>query len=246
MSGRLAVVGIGPGSHDQLTQAAVNELAAAEVLVGYRAYLDRLPAALAPGRREPSELGDERERARRGVDAAAQGARVALVSSGDAGVYGMASLAIDEAVALGEGAPPLVVVPGVTAASAAAALLGAPLAVDFACLSLSDLLLPRAELLSKVEALAGVDIVLVLYNPASRTRREPWEAAVAAVQRHRPASTPVAAVRRAYREGQEVEVRDVGRMAALAVDMETVVVVGSSRTRRHDRWLYTLRDGGAP
>lgn len=242
MSGRLAVVGIGPGSPDQLTQAAVKELAAAEVLVGYRAYLDQLPVALAPGRREPYELGDERERARRAVAAAAEGARVALVSSGDAGIYGMASLAIDEAVVLGEAAPPLVVVPGVTAATAAAALLGAPLAVDFACLSLSDLLVPRAELLAKVEALAATDIVLVLYNPASCTRREPWEAAVASLQRHRAADSPVASVRRAYREGQQVEVCEVGRIGELAVDMETVVIVGSSRTRRDDGWLYTLRD----
>jgi precorrin-3B C17-methyltransferase len=176
------------------------------------------------------------------VSAAAEGARVALVSSGDAGIYGMASLAIDQAAALGEAAPELVVVPGVTAASAAGALLGAPLAVDFACLSLSDLLLPREELLAKVEALAATDIVLVLYNPASRTRREPWEAAVDALQGHRPAGTPAAAVRRAYREGQAVELTDVGGLGRLEIDMETVVVVGSSRTLRHGPWLYTLRN----
>lgn len=242
MSGRLAVVGIGPGSPDQLTQAAVKELAAAEVLVGYRAYLDRLPVALYGGRREPYELGDERQRARRAVTAAAEGARVALVSSGDAGIYGIASLAIDEAVVLGDAAPTVVVVPGVTAATAAAALLGAPLAVDFACLSLSDLLLPRAELLTKVEALAATDIVLVIYNPASRTRQEPWEAAVAVLRRHRAANTPVAAVRRACRDGQQIEISDVGCIADLAVDMETVVIVGSSRTRSSGGWLYTLRD----
>ena len=242
MTGRLAVVGTGPGSVDHLTWAAARELAAAELLIGYRAYLDLLPAALAPGRREPYALGQERERARRAVDAAAAGARVALVSSGDAGVYGTAALAVDEAVARGEAAPPLVVLPGVTAAAAAGSLLGAPLAVDHACLSLSDLLVPRAEVVARVEALAAVDIVLVLYNPASRTRREPWAAAVAALRRRRPPDTPVAAVRRAYRAGQEVELSDVGRMDRLAVDMETAVVVGSRRTRRRGHWLYTLRD----
>jgi precorrin-3B C17-methyltransferase len=133
----------------------------------------------------------------------------------------------------------------VTAATAAAALLGAPLAVDFASLSLSDLLLPRAELLAKLESLAAIDIVLVLYNPASRTRREPWDEAVAALQRHRAADVPVASVRRAYRDGQQIEVCELGRIAHLAVDMETVVIVGSSRTRRHDGWLYTLRDEAA-
>jgi precorrin-3B C17-methyltransferase len=242
MSGRLAVVGIGPGSPDQLTRAAAGELARAEVLIGYRAYLDLLPASLTAGRRETYGLGEERRRARRALEAAAAGERVVLVSSGDAGVYGMASLAIDEAVALGAVAPALVVVPGVTAASAAAALLGAPLGVDFACLSLSDLLLPRAEVLAKVESLAAVDIVLVLYNPASRSRRELWKAAVAAVQRHRPAGTPVAAVRRAWRDGQEIVLSDVGGLRDLAVDMETVVVVGCARTRRAGRWMYTLRD----
>jgi len=242
MTGRLAVVGIGPGALDQLTAAAASELAAAELLIGYSGYLDQLPASVAPGRREAYPIGDERERARRAVAAAAEGARVALVSSGDAGIYGMASLAIDQVAALGDAAPELVVVPGVTAASAAGALLGAPLAVDFACLSLSDLLLPREELLAKVEALAATDIVLVLYNPASRTRREPWEAAVDALQRHRPAGTPAAAVRRAYREGQAVELADVGGLGRLEIDMETVVVVGSSRTLRHGPWLYTLRN----
>jgi len=242
MSGRLAVVGIGPGSPEQLTQAAVKELSAAELLIGYRGYLAQLPADLAPGRREAFGLGEERARARRAVAAASEGMRVALVSGGDAGIYGTASLAIDETVAFGEGAPPLVVVPGVTAAVAAAALVGAPLAVDFACLSLSDLLLPRSELLAKIDALAAANIVLVLYNPASRSRREPWEAAVASVQRHRARATPVVAVRRAYREGQAVELCDVDGMTRLQVDMETVVIVGSSHTRQHGGWLYTLRD----
>jgi precorrin-3B C17-methyltransferase len=238
------VVGLGPGSPDQLTRAAAAELAAAEVLIGYRGYLDLLPVGLAPGRRQPSGLGEERRRARRAVAEAAAGARVALVSSGDPGIYGMASLAVDEAVALGEAAPDLAVLPGVTAASAAGALVGAPLGVDFACLSLSDLLVPRAELLERVEALAAVDIVLALYNPASRSRREPWEAAIASLRRHRRAGTPVAAVRRAWREGQEVRLSDVEHLDGLPVDMETVVVVGSRRTRRHGRWLYTLRDEG--
>jgi precorrin-3B C17-methyltransferase len=242
VSGRLAVVGIGPGSPDLLTREAARELAAAEVLVGYAGYLDLLPVEVAPGRREPSPLGVERERAQRALAAAAGGAQVALVSGGDAGIYGMASLALDEAAALGEGAPPLVVVPGVTAASAAAALLGAPLAVDFACLSLSDLLVPRAEVLDRLRALAAADITLVLYNPASRTRREPWLAAVAELQRRRDGATPVAAVRRAYREGQEVVISRLDRLGELAVDMETVVLVGSSRTRRHGGWLYALRE----
>lgn len=241
-TGRLAVVGTGPGSPDQLTGAALRELAGAELVVGYRGYLERLPVELAPGRREAYPLGKERERARRALAAAAAGARVALISGGDAGIYGMASIAVEEALSMGPGAPPLVVVPGVTAATAAAALLGAPLSADFACLSLSDLSTSRAGLLARLEALAAVDIVLVLYNPASRLRREPWQAAVEALRRHRPATTPAAAVRRAYREGEEVVVTEVGSLERLEVDMETTVIVGCARTRRRGAWLYTARE----
>jgi precorrin-3B C17-methyltransferase len=240
--GRLAVVGLGPGSPDQLTGAASAALRGADLVVGYRGYVDPIPSELTSAVREGYALGQERPRARRAAEAAAGGAQVALVSGGDPGVYGMAALALDEVAELGAGGPEAIVVPGVTAALAAAALLGAPLAVDFACLSLSDLLLPWPELEAKVEALAAADIVLVLYNPASPTRRRPWHAAVASVQRHRPAATPAAAVRRAYRPGQSVRLCDVGCLHTLEVDMETVVVVGSSRTRRRGDWLLTLRE----
>lgn len=239
--GRLAVVGIGPGALDQLTRAAEAELRAAEVLVGYRAYLERLSAGLAPGRREAFEIGEEHVRARRAVMLAEEGSRVALVSSGDPGVYGMASVAI-QAVAARASPVELVVIPGVTAATAAAALLGAPLGVDFACVSLSDLLLPPEEVRVKVEGLAALDIVLAIYNPAGRTRRGAWEHAVRAIQRHRDASAPVATVRRAFQDGQRVVVCDVSEMRGLDVDMETIVVVGSSRTQRLVGMLATLRE----
>jgi precorrin-3B C17-methyltransferase len=134
------------------------------------------------------------------------------------------------------------VIPGVTAATAAAALVGAPLAVDFACVSLSDLLVPAAELEAKVEALARADVVLALYNPASRTRREPWEKAVRTLLAARPGGTPVAVVSRAYRDGQDVRLADLDELDRIPVDMETLVIVGSSRTRRRGEWLLTLRD----
>jgi precorrin-3B C17-methyltransferase len=241
VSGRLAVVGLGPGSPELLTTAAAAELASADLLIGYRRYLEWIPPQLARGVRESYELGQERLRARRAVEAAAAGFRVALVSGGDAGVYGIAALAIEE-MAAGSYHLEMTVVPGVTAATAAAALVGAPLAVDFACLSLSDLLLPTEELEARIQALAAADIVLVLYNPAGRSRRAPWESAVGHLQRLRAVTTPVAAVRRAFRPGQEIHLSEVGRLHELPVDMETVVIVGSSRTRRLGNWLVTLRD----
>ncbi len=240
--GRLAIVGLGPGSGEHLTAAAAAELAAADLLIGFATYLDQIPATASRARREPYPLGAERSRARRAVLAAVEGARVALVSSGDAGVYGMASLALDELADLEGERPEVAVIPGVTAATAAAALVGAPLAVDFACLSLSDLLLPATELEAKVEALARTDIALVLYNPASRTRRAPWDKAVRCLQASRPPSTPIAVVSRAFREGQFVCIAELADLHRMAVDMETVVIVGSSRTRRRGNWLLTLRN----
>jgi precorrin-3B C17-methyltransferase len=242
--GRLAIVGLGPGAVELMTAAAAAELAAAEILIGYRAYLDQVPLDASPARREPFALGEERRRARRAATAAAEGARVALVSSGDAGIYGMASLAIDElaGITVNGAQPEVAVIPGVTAATAAAALVGAPLAVDFACVSLSDLLVPAAELEAKVEALARADVVLALYNPASRTRREPWQKAVRTLLAARPGGTPVAVVSRAYRDGQDVRLADLDELDRIPVDMETLVIVGSSRTRRRGEWLLTLRD----
>ncbi len=246
MSGRLAIVGLGPGSLDLLTPAAAAELAAAELLIGYQGYLDQIPATLSSAEREPYVLGEERQRAWRAAQAAVHGQRVALVSSGDPGIYGMAALALEELSAVvGEGSPPeVVVVPGVTAATAAAAVVGAPLNVDFACVSLSDALVPWREIEARVRALAATDIALVFYNPASRTRRTPWAATVRIVQECRAPATPVAAVRRASRSGQTVDLAEVERLHELAVDMETVVIVGSSRTRRTGNWLLTVREDG--
>lgn len=242
--GRLAIVGLGPGSPGLLTAAAAAELSAAEILIGYRAYLAQIPPDASPARREPYALGEERQRARRAAAAATEGARVALVSSGDPGIYGMASLALRELAGItGNGdQPEVVVIPGVTAAAAAAALVGAPLAVDFACVSLSDLLVPAAEVEAKIEALARADIVLALYNPASRTRRLPWQNAVRTLQAARPGATPVAVVRRAFRDGQDVRLAELQELDRMPVDMETVVIIGSSRTQRSGDWLLTLRD----
>lgn len=244
MSGRLAIVGIGPGDREHLTPAAATEIANAEVLIGYRAYIELIAPSLRPARVEAFGIGQERQRARRAVAAALNGELVALISSGDAGIYGMAALALNELPGLAEGRtlPETRVVPGVTAASAAAALLGAPLALDFACLSLSDLLVPWDELQARVRALVAADVVLAIYNPRSPSRTRPWQYAVTTIRGARRADTPVGVVRRAMREGQSVALTDVAGLSQAEVDMETVVIVGSSRTRRSGDFLLTLRD----
>ena len=162
-AGRLLVVGLGPGDPALLTGQARGVLEAADVLVGYAPYLDQVRAWRPSGDYRPSPIGQERARAREAVALAAAGQTVALVSSGDAGVYGMASLALEELAAWeGASSPELEVVPGVSALLAAAALLGAPLAGDFAAVSLSDLLVPWPTIARRLEAVAAADFVLAL------------------------------------------------------------------------------------
>ncbi|HZS00350.1 MAG TPA: precorrin-3B C(17)-methyltransferase [Chloroflexota bacterium] len=239
--GRLFVVGLGPGDPALLTPWARAVLEAAHMVLGYTAYVEQVRAWLPHVVCRPSPIGDERARAREALALAAAGHVVALVSSGDAGVYGMAGVALEEWERLPEPRPGLEVVPGVTALLAAAALLGAPLGVDFAAVSLSDLLVPWPTIVRRLEAAAAADFVVALYNPASRGRRAQFGEACAILRRHREDETPVGIVREAFRPGQQVAVVPLGALAAYPVDMLTIVVVGSSQTRRVGDYLLTPR-----
>lgn len=242
MGGRLFVVGLGPGEPGLLAPRARLALEAAQVIVGYTAYLDQI-ADLAPAaERRAYPLGAERARAQEAVALAAAGRTVALVSGGDAGVYGMASVALEALEVLPEGErPALEVVPGITALLAAAALLGAPLGTDFAAISLSDLLVPWPAIARRLDAAAAADFVLALYNPASAGRRWQLPAACAIIRRHRTPETPVGVVRAAYRPGQRVAIVPLGAVEQEPVDMLTIVIVGSSQTRRVGPYLLTPR-----
>jgi precorrin-3B C17-methyltransferase len=244
MTGRLFIVGLGPGDPNLLTDQAQAALAAAEVVVGYRAYLDQVRNLVAGKRLEPNELGGEVERCERAVELAAAGASVALVSSGDAGVYGMASPAleaVERRTAAGLVCPEVAVVPGVSAALAASALLGAPLGADFAVVSLSDLLTPWAVIERRVALAAEADFVLALYNPLSLRRVWQLGRARELVLSHREPSTPVGLVRQAYRPDQQVVLTDLAGLPEQAVDMTTIVLIGNSITRRFERFLITPR-----
>nr|WP_231134174.1 precorrin-3B C(17)-methyltransferase [Motilibacter deserti] len=226
--GRLALVGLGPGARDLVTPRAVAELARASVVVGLDQYLDQVRDLLRPGTRVlASGLGDEEARARLAVEQARHGHAVALIGSGDAGVYAMASPALDVA---GDDID-VVGVPGVTAALAAAALLGAPLGHDAAYISLSDLHTPWDAIEARVRAAAEADFVTVFYNPRSRTRDWQLPKAVGILAAHRPGHTPVGVVRNATREGQRVLLTSVEALRPEDVDMYSVVVVGSSNSR---------------
>ena len=226
--GRLAIVGLGPGADDLRVPRAAAELRRASVVVGLDQYVEQVRHLLAPGTEiRASGLGDEEQRAADAVALAAKGHAVALIGSGDAGIYAMASPALEAAGADIE----VVGVPGVTAALAAAALLGAPLGHDHVLISLSDLHTPWPVIERRVAAAAEADLVTCFYNPRSRDRHWQLGAALDAFRAHRPPTTPVGAVRQAGRTGQRVWTAPLAEFDPSAVDMFTTVVVGSSTTR---------------
>lgn len=186
-----------------------------------------------------SGMRQEVARARAAVAEATAGSRVAVISTGDAGVYGMAGLVLE---LLPEGSPVTVeIVPGVTAASAAAACLGAPLMNDFAVISLSDLLTPLAVIERRLAAAADGDFVIALYNPRSTKRHEPLRRALSILRERRAAGTPVGLARNALRDGQETRVTTLAELCEEDVDMLTVVIVGNSATLVRDGRMVTPR-----
>jgi precorrin-2 C20-methyltransferase/precorrin-3B C17-methyltransferase len=231
-AGQVVVVGLGPAGPDWLTPEAQAELAAAEELVGYRTYLDRVPGR--PGqRRHASENRVEARRARQALELAAAGARVAVVSSGDPGIFAMAAAVVEE-YEQGNGqyaGVELRVVPGLSAMQAAAARAGAPLGHDFCVVSLSDILKPWEIVERRLRAAGEADMVLALYNPASRTRRAQLLRALAVLGRHRAPETPVVVARAVGAEAETVSVTTLAGLDPGAVDMRTLLIVGSSTTR---------------
>jgi precorrin-2 C20-methyltransferase/precorrin-3B C17-methyltransferase len=243
--GLVAVVGLGPAGPDWLTPEAHAELAAADDLIGYDTYLARVPQRRGQ-RRHASDNRVEAQRARHALELAAAGARVAVVSSGDPGIFAMAAAVIE---ALDED-PELAglevrVVPGVSAMQAAAARVGAPLGHDFCVISLSDQLKPWDVVERRLDAAGAADLVLALYNPASRTRREQLARAVEVLRRQRADETPVVVARAVGAEEESIAVTTLGSLANPetgeldAVDMRTLLIVGSSTTR-------TVASNGGP
>ncbi|NED33297.1 precorrin-3B C(17)-methyltransferase [Streptomyces sp. SID8499] len=245
--GRLAVVGLGPGARDLLTPRATAELRRAAVLVGLDQYVDQIRDLLRPGTRVlESGLGAEEERARTAVAEARKGHAVALIGSGDAGVYAMASPALAEA----SDDIDVVGVPGVTAALAAGAVLGAPLGHDHVSISLSDLHTPWEVIERRVRAAAESDLVVTFYNPRSRGRHWQLPKALEILAGHREPTTPVGVVRNASRPDESARLTTLAKLDPATVDMMTVVTVGNTATREIAGRMVTPRgyrwqDGGA-
>ena len=226
--GRLALVSLGPGEDTLIPPLAREVLVSSELVVGLDQYVDRIRHLLRPGTRVLTPpLGNEMERAELALAEARAGGGAALVSSGDVGIYAMASPVLELA---GEDVD-VVVVPGVTAAQAAASLLGSPLGHDHCSISLSDLLTPWGVIESRVRAAADGDFVVSLYNPRSKARDWQLGKAKEILLGHRPPDTPVGLVKDAYRPTQRINLTDLASLRPEDVDMLTIVLVGSSQTR---------------
>jgi precorrin-3B C17-methyltransferase len=251
VTGALAIVGIGPGPAEWIAPEASAALEAASDVVGYQPYLDRIPVR--PGQlRFGSDNRVELDRARDALSMAAAGRRVAVVSSGDPGVFAMAA-AVFEAIEAGDaewGALDVTVVPGISALQAVAARLGAPLGHDFCAISLSDNLKPWAVVERRLRAAADGDFVIALFNPASKARPEQIHVAFSLLRGCKAANTPVAFARAVGRRDERIVLTTLGAADPAVADMSTLVVIGSSETRFVGRrcgppWMLTPRRYGA-
>jgi cobalt-precorrin 5A hydrolase/precorrin-3B C17-methyltransferase len=239
--GRVALVGIGPGQAAWRTPEASRLIAEADELVGYGLYIDLLGPLAAGKPRADFPLGGEEERCRHALERAGEGRDVALICSGDAGIYAMGALVYELLDRTEAGAPngvsdaarrvEVVTAPGISALQAAAARAGAPLGHDFCAISLSDLLTPRDDILRRIDAAAAGDFVVAFYNPVSRRRRTLLAEARERLMARRPAETPVLLAVSLGRPEERLVYRTLANLSVDEVDMLTVVIVGASGSR---------------
>ena len=245
MNGKLYIVGLGPGGEEHMTARAKAALTQAEVVVGYKTYLRQVPGLLANKKVLASGMTKEINRASAAIAAAVGGMVVALVSGGDPGIYAMAPVVFellhDRNITPGPEGLEVEVVPGVPAVAAAGALLGAPLSHDFACISLSDRLTPWEMIEKRLDAAAGADFVIALYNPKSRGREWQLGRALEIIGAYREPATPVGVVRAAMRPEQSVELGTLATALSAEVDMATILIIGNSNSFAHQGAMVTPR-----
>ncbi len=244
-NGKLYLIGLGPGDTGHLTPAAASAIAESDELVGYRYYIEQVSSETAGKVSHAMELGQELERAALAVDIAYSGKTVAVVSSGDAGIYGMAGpvyRVLTDRQWDGQN-PAVETLPGVSALQSAAALLGSPLMQDFCAISLSNLLTPWEQIRRRLVAAATGDFVTALYNPRSRRRVDQLREAREIYLEHRSPDTPVGIVRHAFRPEQAVALSSLDELDGerLGVDMFTTVIIGNSNTYVHNGRMVTPR-----
>lgn len=238
--GKLFIVGIGPGGPLDRTYRAELALAQSQVVVGYKRYLDLIKDLTDGKELISSGMTKETERCKTAIERAEQGATVALVSSGDAGIYGMAGLALELASSEGKSLP-IEIVPGVTSATATASRLGAPLMLDFACISLSDLLAPWSMIRQRLEAVAAADLVVALYNPRSKSRTHQLDEAAEIFRKYRDGSVPVGVGTAVGTDEESILLSDLEHFLDLEINMRTVVIIGNKSSKIIDGWFVTPR-----
>ncbi len=242
MSNKLFVVGIGPGDAAYMSPAAKGAIEQSQAVVGYQLYLDLVGDLLAGKTLHHKPLGEETERVQLAMEQAERGVTTALISSGDVGIYALATLVFEQMEVNPKWqALEVEVVPGISAMQMAAARVGAPLGHDFCTISLSDLLTPWEVIERRINAAAEADFVVAFYNPVSR--RRDWQLAKAKelLLRQRPGSTPVILGRQLGRQEEQVSVIALADLDVSKVDMLTVVIVGNGETKRVGEWVYTPR-----
>jgi len=242
--GKIMLVGLGPGSHDHLTARARAAIAEADTVIGYVTYI-KLVADLLEGKEViRKSMTEELDRAIESLDRARQGKKVALISSGDAGVYGMAGPTFEVLFQAGwtpDSDIEVEIIPGASALNTCAALVGAPLTHDFCAISLSDLLTPWPTIARRLDAVAYADFVVALYNPKSGRRTRQIVEAQRLFLRHRRPDTPVAIVKSAYRPKQRIEFTTLEKMSECDIGMLTTVLIGNSNTFVRDGLMVTPR-----
>ncbi|OQW96740.1 MAG: precorrin-3B C(17)-methyltransferase [Desulfobacteraceae bacterium A6] len=241
-SGKLFIIGIGPGGLEHLTYKAKGAIDSAGVVIGYKTYLELIKPLLMGKEVISSGMRQERDRCARAIGLAASGKIVALISGGDPGIYGMAGLVFE----LASSTPPdrlpfFEVIPGIAALNACASRLGAPLMHDFASISLSDLLTPWEVIEKRLEAASAADFVIVLYNPKSKARAQQIVEARNIVLKYRDGNTPVGIVRHATRADETITITTLSKMLSNDIDMQSIVIIGNSKTFVWQGLLVTPR-----
>jgi precorrin-3B C17-methyltransferase len=233
-------VGIGPGSVEHLTKKAEQVLIESDYVIGNGTYIDQVTSVVKNAEIIRSGMGGEVERAKKAVELSRNHV-VSIISGGDANVYGMAGLVLE--VAEKEGNVELEVIPGVTAISAAASLLGAPIVNDFAVISLSDLLTPVEMIERRLRAASESDFVIALYNPKSRTRKQNFAMAIGIIRESRSDDNTVGIVKNATRDGESVIATTLGKVMEYddVIDMSTTVIIGNSESRLWNNRIITPR-----
>lgn len=235
----LYVVGIGPGAYEKMTVEAVQALEACQVIAGYTVYIDLVREHFPDKEYLSTPMRQEAERCRMALEQAREGKITAMVCSGDSGVYGMAGLVL-ELLPQYPGVT-VKVIPGVTAALAGGAVLGAPLTHDFAVISLSDLLTPMEKIQARLRAAASADFAVCLYNPSSKKRKGYLKMACEILMEYQPAHTVCGIVSNIGRQGQAMEIMTLGELAEKEADMFTTVFIGNSQTRQIGSFMVTPR-----